>query len=205
MVPQKQRALLMIVSGPAGSGKTTLRERMIEAFAPNLHRVVTATTRSMRPGEVDGVDYHFMERAAFESGIAHDAFYEYAIVHGQNYYGGLKREIRDKLSRGLDLIMNVDVQGAEVYRAAAREDPLLRGRLVTVFIMPSSLEQLRERLSDRDAGKDAEIARRLQTAEAEINEWSKFDYCFTSGSRDADFQQLAAIFTAERLRTCRAE
>lgn len=190
----------MIVSGPAGSGKTTLRERLIEACAPALRRVVTATTRPPREGEVDGVDYHFLTREAFEQGIADHEFYEYAIVHGTHYYGGLKSEFRDRLADGLDLIMNVDVQGAATYRQAERTDAVLAGRLVTVFLLPESLEQLRERLVLRNPGQEADIDRRLQTAEEEIRQWKHFDYCFTSGNRDEDFSRLLAIYRAEKMR-----
>lgn len=194
------RSLLMIVSGPAGSGKTTLRERMVEHFGPKLERVVTATSREPRVGEVQGVDYHFFRKDAFEQLIKEGAFYEYAIVHGQHYYGGLRSEVQDKLAAGHNLILNVDVQGTSVYKEAAKSGGELHGRLVTVFIMPKNMEQLRERLSTRDAGKDAEIERRLQTAMAETARWQEYDYVFTSGTREEDFATLSAIYRAEEKR-----
>ncbi len=203
MIPRPTVPLVLIVSGPAGSGKTTLRERLIEACAPNLRRVVTATTRPPREGEVNGVDYHFLSRAAFEQGIERQEFYEYAIVHGMHYYGGLKSEFRDRLAEGLDLIMNVDVQGAATYRQAERRDPVLSGRLVTVFLMPESLEQLRQRLLMRDAGQEADVERRLKTAVEEVQQWNQFDYCFTCGTREEDFARLLTIYRAEKMRVRR--
>lgn len=187
----------MIVSGPAGSGKTTLRERMVEHYGPKLERVVTATSRPPRLGEVNGVDYHFFSREDFERMISEGAFYEYATVHGQHYYGGLKSEVRSKLAAGHDLILNVDVQGVGVYKEAAAKGGELYGRLATVFIMPQSIDQLRERISFRDAGKDEEIARRLRTAVEETARWKEYDYVFTSGTRDEDFATLSAIYKAE--------
>lgn len=191
------RSLLMIVSGPAGSGKTTLRERMVEYYGPKLERLVTATSREPRPGEVNGVDYHFFTKPVFERMIAEGAFYEYAIVHGKHYYGGLKSEVLTKLAAGYNLILNVDVQGTSVYKEAALSGGELHGRLVTVFIMPQSIEQLKERLSARDVGKEEEIERRLRTAVEETARWKEYDYVFTSGSRDEDFATLSAIYQAE--------
>ena len=194
------RAILLIVTGPAGSGKTTLRERMVETYTPQLQRVVTATTRPMRPGEVDGVDYHFLSDEVFTQRVAENAFYEHAVVHGKHSYGALKGEIQDKLQSGTDMILNVDVQGVVRYREAAQTDPILRGRLVTVFILPQNLEQIESRLRIRERGNEAEIARRLETAKREIEQWRSFDYAFHSNTRDDDFAAVRAIYHAEKLR-----
>ncbi len=199
----ENRSLLLIVAGPAGSGKTTLRERLIRTFEPALQRVVTATTRPRRSGETDGVDYYFLSEEAFAEKQRDDGFYECAVVHGRYSYGAPKEEIAGKLGAGTDLIMNVDVAGAAHYRAIAATDPVLCDRLVTVFIKPRDLDQLRSRLQRRDPGRDDEIARRIRTAESEIEQWRQFDYCFISTSKSKDFQLLKAIYTAEKLRTPR--
>lgn len=198
------RTVLLLLSGPAGSGKTTLCDRLVQTWAPALQRVVTATTRPPRPGERDGLDYHFLERPEFERRIAAGEFYEWAFVHRANYYGALKSEIRGKLERGLDLILNVDVQGATAYREAARCDPLLASRLVTIFIRPSSLADLEARLRGRGDSDPADIARRLETARREVAEWTRFHYGFTSADRESDFAALQAIYRAEKMRVPQA-
>jgi len=187
--------LLLVVSGPAGSGKTTVCERMLEEFA-SLSRVITSTSREPREGEVDGVDYYFFSPDQFERMIANGEFYEHAQVHGR-HYGSLKREIDEKLARGTDLLLNVDVQGAAAYRQAARESPELRGRVVTVFIQITP-EQIRDRLEFRGSDDEAEIERRVRTAQRELQEAPHYDHVIISGTREDDFQRLAGLYQAER-------
>ena len=157
-----QTGLLIIVSGPAGSGKTTLCERML-AEVPELWRVVTSTTRKPRVGEKDHVDYYFFDHATFEQKIAEGHFYEHAHVHS-NIYGTLKSEVQDKLAAGTDLLLNIDVQGAAQMRQTALTDELLKGHVVTVFIMPRTLEELEKRLRGRATDAEDEIQRRMQVA-----------------------------------------
>lgn len=198
MTPGHERNLLLIVSGPAGSGKTTLCDRML-AEEPAVQRVVTSTTRPPREGEEHGRDYYFFSAEAFEERVAAGAFYEHATVH-TNRYGTLKSEIRDKLDAGADLLLNIDVQGAAAFREAAADDPALGGRLATVFIRPPSFKELELRLRERGTDDDDEIRRRLAVAEREVREWDRYDYCLTSASRGEDFDRLHAIYIAEKLR-----
>ncbi len=191
-------ALLFVVSGPAGSGKTTLCDRLVET-SPNIQRVVTSTSRAPRGAERDGVDYYFFGEDDFRRRIAAGEFYEYAQVHGR-YYGSLRSEIQTKLARNIDLLLNIDVQGAASMREAARTDPALRGRLVTIFIHPLDREQLRERLTGRATDALAEIERRLVTAELEMRQWDRFDYCIVSRTKDEDYARIRAIYDAEKLR-----
>ena len=142
--PEALPALLFILSGPAGSGKTTLCDRLV-ASCPEMQRVVTSTTRAPRPGEVHERDYFFFSDEEFDRLIADQAFLEWARVH-TNRYGTLRTVVEHKLSRNIDLCMNVDVQGASSFRRAAETHPLLKQRLVTVFLMPPDLEELRQRL-----------------------------------------------------------
>ena len=114
--------MLIVVSGPAGSGKTTLCSRLTAAYPQAIRRVITCTTRAPRPGEVDGVDYHFLARAEFEKQIAAGVFLEHATVYG-NSYGTLKSEVLSKLRAGHDALLAVDVQGAASIRTAAESDP----------------------------------------------------------------------------------
>lgn len=202
LVLPKARGLLFIVSGPAGSGKTTLCNRLLGAFSPHLDRVVTATTRASRKGERQGLDYHFLTDAEFDENIREKAFYEYALVHGQRY-GVLKSEVMPRLESGLDLTLNVDVQGAAALRKAAEEDDLLRESLITLFLMPSDLKVIQRRLEGRGADDTREIERRLTAAEEEIKRWREYDYCLVSGEKDMDFAKAKAIYEAEKLRVAR--
>jgi guanylate kinase len=191
-----QPGLLIIVSGPAGSGKTTLCERML-AEIPELWRVVTSTTRQPRGGEQDHVDYYFFDHATFEEKIADGHFYEYAHVHG-NIYGTLKSEVQDKLAAGTDLLLNIDVQGAAQMRQNAQNDPLLQGRVVTVFIMPRSLEELEQRLRGRATDSEEQIQRRMQVASEEMQQHELYDHTILSGTRFEDFEALQKIYLAEQ-------
>lgn len=193
-----QSGLLIIVSGPAGSGKTTLCDRML-AEEPTLCRVVTSTTRKPREGEKDHEDYYFFDHATFEAKIAAGAFYEYAHVHS-NIYGTLKSEVQDKLAAGTDLLLNIDVQGAALMRETAKSDALLKGRVITVFIMPPNLEELERRLRGRGTDDDAEVKRRMHVALEEIKHSDHYDYCLRSASRGEDFENLQAIYRAEKMR-----
>ena len=194
--------ILLIVSGPAGSGKTTLCDRML-AEEPVIQRVVTATTRPPRAGEQHQVDYYFFDHATFEAKVAAGAFYEWAHVH-TNRYGTLKSEIQDKLAAGTDLLLNIDVQGAATFRQAGREDPLLQGKVVTVFIMPPSMEELENRLRERSTDDEAEIQRRLGVARQEVQEREHYEHCILSGTRDEDFAALHEIYREEKAaRACR--
>jgi guanylate kinase len=187
-----QSGLLIIVSGPAGSGKTTLCERMLEEL-PRIGRVVTSTTRAPRGGEEDTVDYYFFNRDAFQSKIEAGDFYEYAYVHG-NLYGTLKCEVQDKLAAGADLLLNIDVQGAAQMRETAQNDPLLRGKVVTVFIMPPNIGELEARLRGRDTDTEDEVQRRMRVAVEEMKQSRHYDHIILSGSRDEDFVALKAIY-----------
>ncbi len=184
--------LLIIVSGPAGSGKTTLCDRMLSEI-PAIERVVTSTTRKPRGGEVDTVDYYFFDHDTFKSKIEAGEFYEYAHVHN-NLYGTLKSEVQDKLTAGTDLLLNIDVQGAAQMRETAQNDPLLKGKVITVFIMPPSLEELENRLRGRGTDAEDEVQRRLKVAIAEMQQSDQYDQTILSASRDEDFSALEKIY-----------
>jgi guanylate kinase len=200
-LPQTSPGLLLVVAGPAGSGKTTLCERLV-AECEGVERVVTSTTRQPREGEVDGRDYFFFSDEKFDRLIGEGAFLEWASVHDRRY-GTLRRVIQEKLSQNIDLCMNVDVQGVANLRRAARGDPLLSKRLVTIFLVPPDLDELRRRLKGRGQDDEAEIERRMETAIRELEAWMEYDFCIRSSSRDADFAAVLNIFRAEKNRVAR--
>ena len=148
--------IIILISGPAGIGKTTVCESLLAEFSPGLERVVTATTRAPREGELDGVDYHFLSTEKFGQKVLANEFYEHALVHGRRY-GTLKSEIRIRLEMGVDLLLNVDVQGFEAFQKASETDRFLSGKLRTVFLMPKNLEELKGRLLSRGTDSEEEI------------------------------------------------
>lgn len=193
--------LLLLISAPSGAGKTTVGQRLLAA-TPGLVRAVTCTTRPPRPGERDGVDYHFLDRATFERRVAAGDFLEHAEVYG-NRYGTLKDEVRRRLDAGSDVFLSVDVQGAESIRASAAADPVLGPSLVSVFLMPPSLDELARRLTGRNQDAPEVIARRLSVAREEMEHWRHFDYTVVSGTMDDDLAAMQRVVAAERLRSAR--
>ncbi|MCC5788149.1 MAG: guanylate kinase [Opitutales bacterium] len=198
VLTRKTEGLLFIVSGPAGSGKTTLCDRLL-ADNPEVARIVTATSRPPREGEVDGKDYYFFSEDGFRERIENGEFFEWARVHN-HYYGCLRREVRGKIQENQDLLLNIDVQGATTFRKEVRADELLRGKLVTVFVCPPSTAEIRRRLEERGQDGEAEVQRRLKNAEEEIRQWRYYDYCLLSGTREEDYQSFRSIFDAEKMR-----
>lgn len=184
--------VLLVLAGPAGSGKTTLCERMV-AEHPEFSRVVTATTRDPRPGEVDGVHYHFLSPEKFDERVAAGAFLEWAWVHKKNRYGTLASAVLEPLAAGRSLIINVDVQGVENFRETARDHALLARHLGTVFINVP-IPVLRERMAARGTEAEAEIEHRMRTAEGELRQAGGFDFVIESRDRETDFAALESIW-----------
>ena len=189
---------LLILAGPAGVGKSTLCDRLVREV-PGFERVVTATTRPPRPNEVNGRDYHFLTEADFDRRLAAGEFLEWACVHQRHRYGTLKSAVLDRLPH-TSLVMNIDVQGVRSIRTAATATPLLKDRLVTMFVAPDSMDVLRERLQGRGAVSAEELQRRMQSAEAEIAERNSYDYVIHSGSKEQDFRSLLEFWTQARHR-----
>jgi guanylate kinase len=195
--------MLVVISAPSGTGKTTLCERTLAA-RPNMARAITCTTRPPRPGEKDGVDYYFLDAADFLKRVQAGNFMEHATVYG-NSYGTLKSEVLGKLRAGKDVLLNVDVQGAAAIRAHSEEDPELNRALVTVFLTPPSMAVLEARLKKRGQDSAQTIAKRLSVARQEIAQWKNFDYLIISSSIDEDVWRLEAILDAEQMKKGRAQ
>jgi guanylate kinase len=188
--------VLLVLAGPAGSGKSTLCDRLVEA-GPGFSRVVTTTTRQPRPGEVNGVHYHFFTPVEFDAKVAAGAFLEWAWVHGERRYGTLAASVLGPLAAGRNLVMSVDVQGVESFRRAAVNDPALRRAMTTIFIVVDHARLL-ARMEGRGHDDQAEIERRMATAEKELHEAPKFDHIIESRTRDEDFAALLAILEKAR-------
>jgi guanylate kinase len=194
--------VLLVIAGPAGSGKSTLCDRLVHE-RPEFVRVVTTTTRAPRTGEIDGVHYHFFTPEEFRRKIARGEFLEWAQVHGDHedrLYGTLKSSVLDPLAAGQNLVMSIDVQGVESLRRVARTEERLRRAMSTIFIVIDR-ERLIARMRERAKDHEDEIARRMATAEAELREAPKFDFRIESRARDDDFAALLAI--VEKARTSR--
>jgi guanylate kinase len=196
------RPLLILISAPSGSGKTTLSQQLLAA-RPDLTRAITCTTRCPRPGETNGVDYHFFEPAEFQKHVQAGDFIEHATVFGRSY-GTLRSELLDPLRAGRDVLLNVDVQGAATIRERARAEPELKRALVTVFLTPPTVATLAERLNKRNTDAPEEIQKRLALARQEIAQWKHFDYLLISSTIPEDLRRMLAIVEAEKLRAARA-
>jgi len=199
--PKQAHGLLLLIAGPTGTGKTTLCKRLV-ATHPEIERVVTCTTRAPREGEQHGVDYFFLSNAEFDAAQANDEFLEWAQVHTSRY-GTRKGTVFNRLARNLDLVVNVDVQGAHAYRQAFETHTTMRGRLVTVFIMPPDMETIYDRLLTRGQDSGEQIERRMKTALYEVEQWPKHDYCIVTGTKDEDYARLESIWRAEKCRVSR--
>jgi guanylate kinase len=195
--------LLVVISAPSGGGKTTLCQQLLAART-QIIRAVTCTTRLPRAGERDGIDYYFLDADSFLKRVQAGNFLEHATVFG-NSYGTLKGEVLGKLRQGKDVVLNVDVQGAATIRARAQEDSELKRAMISVFLMPLSLEILEERLRKRGTDSSAVIQKRLGVARQEIAQWKNFDYLLMSTSISEDLRRMLAIIEAEKMRTSRAQ
>jgi len=195
--------LLVLISAPSGAGKTTLVNLLLAA-KPGMARAITCTTRGPRPGEKDGVDYHFFKAEEFLKRLHAGNFIEHATVYG-NSYGILKSELLGRLREGKDVLLNVDVQGAATIRGQAETEPELRRALVTIFLTTPSVAVLEQRLKKRGADAGAVIQKRLAVARQEVAQWKNFDYLLVSGSKQEDLRRALAIIEAEKMRSARSQ
>jgi guanylate kinase len=191
--------IIFIVSAPSGAGKTTLCERLQQEFK-DIHYAITATTREPRPGEINGKSYYFLSMQEFEEKLAAGRFIENAVVHG-NRYGSPKGPVEEALADGADVVMNLDVQGAatvrEYIRSAPESDPLKK-HLVDIFVVPPSLEVLRNRLIRRGTDSMETIERRMRQSREEISHWSEYKYMVVNDDLAEAYDNMRAIILAER-------
>ncbi len=187
-----RRGLMLVLSSPSGAGKTTLT-RLLRDEEPSLTLSISVTTRQRRPSEVDGVHYRFISVAEFLEMRDRGDLLEWAEVHG-NYYGSPRKPIEASLTSGHDILFDIDYQGAQQVRGNAPGD------VVSVFILPPSIPELRQRLLRRAEDTQEVIARRLQAAKIEIERWRDYDYVLVNDDLGRTFARLRAILSAERLR-----
>jgi guanylate kinase len=190
------RGLLIVVSSPSGGGKGTLIRRVLKTV-PNLGYSVSFTTRRAREGETGGRDYHFISDDEFQAMIEAGEFLEWARVHA-HLYGTGRSQVARELSEGRDIILEIDVQGAQSVRGLTTD-------AVSVFILPPSYEVLRDRLVGRGSEDTAELALRLRNARSEVEQYREFDYVVINDDADRAAAQLASIIYAERARVRRQE
>jgi guanylate kinase len=186
------RGDLFIVSSPSGAGKTTLIRRVLEdpRIGGTLHFSVSHTTRPPRTGERDGVEYHFVDEAGFRAIEESGGFLEWAVVHG-NLYGTSRAEVEPRLERGLDVLLDIDVQGARQVRSHVPE-------AVKVIVFPPSREVLEARLKARASDAPEVVRRRLAAARKEMEEWGEFDYAIINEDLEAAVDELRSILVARR-------
>jgi guanylate kinase len=187
-----RRGLLFVMSSPSGAGKTTLSRKLLSADR-FISMSVSVTTRKPRPGEVDGKDYHFISKDAFEKMVASGELLEWADVFG-NLYGTPRKPVEVALAAGRDMLFDIDWQGTQQLAQAMKDD------LVRLFILPPAPDVLRERLIKRAQDSSAIIAKRMAEAAHEISHWPEYDYVVVNDDLERAHQQMLAVLTAERLK-----
>jgi guanylate kinase len=187
-----RRGVMLVLSSPSGAGKTTLSRMLLEADR-TVELSVSVTTRRKRPGEIDGRDYHFIDRAAFDAMVARRELLESAEVFG-NCYGTPRKPVEDALTRGRDVLFDIDWQGTQQLREKAGRD------LVSIFVLPPSIPDLEKRLRTRAQDSDEVIHARMTKAADEMSHWAEYDYVVINTDIDRAFWEVRAILSAERLK-----
>ena len=188
----RRRGLMLVLSSPSGAGKSTISRNLLESD-PSFELSISVTTRARRGSEIDGRHYHFRGRREFESMRDNDELLEWAEVHG-NFYATPRAPVEKALSEGRDMLFDIDWQGAEQLRETMRAD------IVSIFILPPTMRELKERLRRRAEDTEEVIAARLANSLSEMKHWGDYDYIVINDDLDAAFAQVRAIVTAERLR-----
>ncbi len=188
----RRRGLMLVLSSPSGAGKTSIARRLLE-LEPHLQLSVSVTTRTKRPSETAGVDYYFIDRAAYERMIAAGELLEHAEVYGHGY-GTPRGAVESALGSGRDVLFDIDWQGAQQLREVVRED------MVSLFILPPSADELERRLRRRAQDPEPVVRARLAQVAADVTHWAEYDYVLINDDLDDSVARVRAVLAAERLR-----
>ena len=191
----RRRGFLLVLSSPSGAGKTTIRRLLVERD-PSLTLSISVTTRPPRPGEIDGRHYRFIDAARYDAMVKAGELLEHASVFG-HAYGTPRRPVEEAIAAGRDIVTDIDWQGTQQLSEKLRDD------LVTVFVLPPSMEALEARLRTRAQDSEATVAARMAKSAEEMSHWSEYDYVIVNRDLDESVAEVQAILTAERLRRAR--
>ena len=192
MAKIKNQGVLLVISSPSGTGKTTICKKLLE-YDKNIHLSVSVTTRKKRKNEVEGIDYYFRSKKDFLNLKSHNSFIENALVF-ENYYGTLKSEVLEQLKNGIDVLIDIDWQGTRQITQA------MKGNLIKIFLLPPSINELKKRLSKRNSDSVKEINFRMSKALKEIKHFDEYDYVLVNDNLDKTFQKIIKIIEVERLK-----
>ena len=197
IIKQKEKGTLVVISGPSGAGKDTIINEVIKKEKINAWVSISMTSRPLRGNEVDGKDYFFVTKEEFEDNIKKGNFLEYA-KYNDNYYGTPKNKIEDYLNKGIDVILNIEIQGALQIKELIKD-------ALFIFIMPPSMEELKRRLINRGTDSSEKILSRFKTAYHEINDVTKYNYVVVNDDLDKAVDKVEAILISEKCRVDRIE
>lgn len=197
IIKQKEKGTLVVISGPSGAGKDTIINAVIKKEKINAWVSISMTSRPLRGNEVDGKDYFFVTKEEFEDNIKKGNFLEYA-KYNDNYYGTPKNKIEDYLNKGIDVILNIEIQGALQIKELIKD-------ALFIFIMPPSMEELKRRLINRGTDSSEKILSRFKTAYQEINDVTKYNYVVVNDDLDKAVSKVEAILISEKCRVDRIE
>ena len=197
MIKRNEQGILIVVSGPSGCGKSTVDNVLINE-RQNIIMSVSDTTRAKRDGETDGIDYNFITKEEFEKNIESNKYLEYAKVHSNKYYGTPSNFVNKKLKEGIDVILEIDIEGARKIKEK-------RSDAVFIFIMPPSMEILKSRLVGRKTETKEQVVERFKAAYKEINEVSKYNYVIVNDKVEDSVKRMSSIIDAEKSRVDRIE
>lgn len=190
--PKRRRGLMLVMSSPSGAGKTSISRRVLE-LEPDLILSISVTTRPQRPGEIDGVHYHFIDQARFDAMAANAELLEHARVYGHSY-GTPRAAVEMALEEGKDVLFDIDWQGAQQLRATAASD------MVGVFILPPSLPELERRLRVRAQDPEETVRYRMAQVASDVTHWPEYDYVLVNKDFETSVAAVRTILEAERLR-----
>lgn len=197
MIKTNKKGNLIIISGPSGAGKGTICKELLNRNK-NIVPSISMTSREKAKTEIEGIDYYYISKEEFENKIKENYFLEYAIVHNNDYYGTPKQTVIDNLNKGLDVILEIDIEGAIKVKEQIKD-------VLCIFILPPSMKELKERLYKRNRESEEKILKRFTKAYKEINEITKYNYVVVNDEVNKAVQKIEAILVAEKCRVDRIE